>query len=311
MAAIRRVLVIGHGVMGRAVAQTFADAGFETMVKARTPPAAADRLAGVAYLDTLPAEAPELIIEMVAETLEAKREVYADVERRYAGSDYWLATGTSGLDLVVLAGLLERPDRFLAIHYYMPAAVVATVEVAAGPSTPAHAVDEVAEALRRTGKDPLVMYKPVVGFIVNRLQHAILNEAYHLIESGITTAADIDRAARAMLGPRMCINGLIQQKDISGLRIHADAQRSIVPTLNHEAVACALLQDMVARGETGLDAGKGFYDWTGQSPKAVRQATAERVGALLRFIAADAPKAGDAAEAADAARPTSASGATA
>ena len=91
-----------------------------------------------------------------------------------------------------------------------------------------------------------------------------------------------------MLGPRMCINGLIQQKDISGLRIHADAQRSIVPTLNHDAVACALLQDMVARGETGLDAGKGFYDWSGQSPKAVRQATADRVGALLRFIAADA-----------------------
>ena len=288
MTAIRRVLVIGHGVMGRAVAKTFADAGFETIVRTREPPAADDRLAGVEYVDTLPTVAPQLIIEMVAETLEAKREVYGDVERHYEGSDYWLATGTSGLDMVVLSALLQRPDRFLAIHYYMPAAVVATVEVAAGPLTPAHAVDAVAEALRRTGKDPLVMYKPVVGFIVNRLQHAILNEAYHLIEQGITTAADIDRAARAMLGPRMCINGLIQQKDISGLRIHADAQRSIVPTLNHEAVACALLQDMVARGETGLDAGKGFYDWSGQSPKAVRQATADRVGALLRFIAADA-----------------------
>lgn len=289
--SIRSVLVIGHGVMGKAVAKTFVDAGFETMVLTRNPTGFPDRLVGARYLDALPRATPQLIIEMVAETLDAKRAVYADVEQHYAGSDYWLATGTSGLDLNVLSALLKRPERFVAIHYYMPAAVVATVEVAAGPETPPHAVDEVAAALRRTGKDPLVMYKPVVGFIVNRLQHAILNEAYRLIESGISTAADIDRAARAMLGPRMCINGLIQQKDISGLRIHADAQRSIVPTLNREATACALLQDMVARGETGLDAGRGFYDWTGQSPKAVRQATSDRVGALLTYLADDAARA--------------------
>ncbi|MDQ6627327.1 MAG: 3-hydroxyacyl-CoA dehydrogenase NAD-binding domain-containing protein, partial [Pseudomonadota bacterium] len=259
----------------------------------------------VDYVSALPDLAPHFIIEMVAETIEAKREVYAEVERCYPTGHYWLATGTSGLDLIVLAALLQRPERFLAIHYYMPAAVVATVEVAAGPQTPAHAVDAVAAALRRTGKDPLLLYRPVVGFIINRLQHAILNEAYRLIESGITTAADIDRAARAMLGPRMCINGLIEQKDISGLRIHADAQRSIVPSLNHEATACALLQEMVARGETGLDAGRGFYDWTGQSPKRVRQATADRLAALLRFLAEDRAKAAAAlpSERDDAARP--------
>src|SRR5262249_58668832 len=101
----------------------------------------------------------------------------------------------------------------------------------AGLATPREEVDGVAGALRRTGKEPVVLYKPIVGFLVNRLQHAILHEAYYLIEAGVATVEDIDHAARRMLAPRMCLNGLIQQKDISGARIHADAPESIVPHL--------------------------------------------------------------------------------
>jgi len=105
----------------------------------------------------------------------------------------------------------------------------------AGLATSRAEVDRVADALRRTGKEPVVLYKPIVGFLVNRLQHAILHEAYYLIEAGVASAEDIDHAARRMLAPRMCLNGLIQQKDISGLKIHADAQESIVPKLFHNA----------------------------------------------------------------------------
>ena len=87
-----------------------------------------------------------------------------------------------------------------------------------------------------------------------------------------------------MLAPRMCLNGLIQQKDISGLRIHADAQSSIVPQLFHNRVPNPMLQDMVSRGETGLAAGSGFYDWAGCDVEAVRRQASEQLGSLLQFL---------------------------
>lgn len=282
--AIQTVLIYGYGVMGRGVAKTFADAGFTTLVKSRTAAKLDGLPANVAAAERLPQEPPDLVIEFVPEELRLKQAVYAEVEAAYPDGAPLIATGTSGLDLVELARRMKRRERFLGIHYFMPADVAPIVEVMAGLSTPREEVDRVAEALRRTGKEPVVLYKPIVGFLINRLQHAILHEAYYLIEAGVATAEDIDHAARRMLAPRMCLNGLIQQKDISGLRIHADAQESIVPKLFHNAVPNPMLQTMVALGRTGLSAGKGFYDWTGCDVETVRRQASGQLAKLLEFL---------------------------
>jgi 3-hydroxybutyryl-CoA dehydrogenase len=179
---------------------------------------------------------------------------------------------------------MKRPERFLGVHYFMPADTAPVVEVMAGLETSRADVDRVADALRRTGKEPVVLYKPIVGFLVNRLQHAILHEAYYLIEAGVASVEDIDHAARRMLAPRMCLNGLIQQKDISGLKIHADAQESIVPKLFHNATPNPMLQTMVALGRTGLAAGKGFYDWSGCDVEGVRRQASIQLAKLLEFL---------------------------
>src|SRR5260370_36318520 len=121
---------------------------------------------------------------------------------------------------------MKRPERFLGIHYVMPADTAPVVEVMAGLATSRAEVDRVADALRRTGKEPVVLYKPIVGFLVNRLQHAILHEAYYLIEAGGATLEGIGHPARRMLAPRMWPEGLIQQKEISRLQIPAHRQRS-------------------------------------------------------------------------------------
>jgi 3-hydroxybutyryl-CoA dehydrogenase len=282
--AIQTVLIYGYGVMGRGVAKTFADAGFETIVKSSR----AGQLAGlpdkVSAAERLPEKAPDLVIEFVPEDPRVKQAVYAEVEAAYPDGAPLIATGTSGLDLVELSRRMNRRDRFLGIHYFMPADVAPVVEVMAGLATPREEVDRVAEALRRTGKEPVVLYKPIVGFLINRLQHAILHEAYYLIEAGVATVEDIDHAARRMLAPRMCLNGLIQQKDISGLKIHADAQESIIPKLFHNAVPNPMLQTMVALGRTGLSAGKGFYDWTGCDAEAVRKQASGQLAKLLDFL---------------------------
>ncbi len=281
---IRTILIYGYGVMGRGVARTFAESGFETVVRSSRAGQLGDLPQGATAVPELPRTAPDLVIELVPEEVAAKRAVYAEIEAAYPDADILIASGTSGLDLVELAAGLKRPERFLGLHYFMPADKALVVEVMAGPATPAATVDRVAAALRRCGKEPVVLYKPIVGFLVNRLQHAILHEAYYLIETGVASAADIDHAARRMLAPRMCLNGLIQQKDVSGLRIHADAQASIVPQLFHNAVPNPMLQAMARSGETGLAEGKGFYDWTGCDVEAVRRQASEQLGKLQEFL---------------------------
>lgn len=285
---IQTVLIYGYGVMGRGVARTFADAGFTTIVKSSRAAKLEDLPARTSAVERLPERAPDLVIEFVPEDVRAKRAVYAEIEAAYAKSAPddapLIATGTSGLDLVELGRGLKRPERFLGVHYFMPADTAPVVEVMAGLTTSREDVDRVADALRRTKKDPVVLYKPIVGFLINRLQHAILHEAYYLIEAGVASAEDIDHAARRMLAPRMCINGLIQQKDVSGLKIHADAQRSIVPKLFHNATPNPMLQAMVRRGHTGLSAGRGFYDWNGCDVEAVRRQASAQLAKLLEFL---------------------------
>jgi len=270
--------------MGRGVAKTFADAGFATFVKSRRAGKLPDLPAKVTAAERLPEKAPDLVIEFVPEDPKVKQAVYAELEAAYAGNMPLVASGTSGLDLVELSRKMKRRERFLGVHYFMPADVAPVVEVMAGLATPREDVDRVADALRRTGKEPVVLYKPIVGFLINRLQHAILHEAYYLIEAGVATAEDIDHAVRRMLAPRMCLNGLIQQKDISGLKIHADAQESIVPKLFHNAIPNPMLQTMVALGRTGLSAGKGFYDWSGCDAEAVRRQASSQLARLLEFL---------------------------
>lgn len=280
---IRSILIYGYGVMGQDVARTFADAGFVTTVKSGRA-AQLTLPANIRALGTLPAEAPDLAIEFVAEDVATKQKVIAELEAAWPGADTLIATGSSGLDLIELAHGMKHPQRFIGLHYFMPADTTPVVEVMAGPDAPPEAVERAAEAVRRSGKEPVLLYKPIVGFLINRLQHAILHEAYYLIEAGVASAADIDHAARRLLAPRMCLSGLIRQKDISGLKIHADAQRSIVPRLFHNNEANPMLQNMVKNGETGLGAGRGFYDWTGCDAAAIKQQSSTQLARLLGFL---------------------------
>jgi 3-hydroxybutyryl-CoA dehydrogenase len=120
--------------------------------------------------------------------------------------------------------------------------------------------------------------------LINRLQHAILHEAYYLIDEGVATAAEIDRCAREMLAPRMCITGLIEQKDISGLDTHALAQQALVPALHHGDQPRRVLQDLYAAGHLGIKSGKGFYDWSGKDPSEVKAEAARKLAELLAYL---------------------------
>ncbi|MBI3048086.1 MAG: hypothetical protein HYY76_07210 [Acidobacteria bacterium] len=285
MAVCDTLVIMGGGVMGRGMARLFAKAGMRvTLVDVRDIDF---EHPGVGVAHGPPAEVPDLVIEAVFEDRDVKQSVYAQIEACYGGRPV-LATNTSGLPLDELGAPLKYPQRFLAMHFYQPADVFPMVEVVRAEHTEEAAMAVAVAAVRRAGREPIVLQRAVNGYLINRLQHSILHEAYHLLESGIATAETIDKVAKLLLGPRMCITGLLEQKDLAGLEMHAQAQRSIVPTLSHTGVPCALVQQMVARGDVGVRSGRGFYDWRGRDGAAAQRRAAERLERLLAYLQKDA-----------------------
>jgi len=279
------VLVVGSGVMGRGIAKSFAAAGISTAILSRNPAKVSGIDERIDLVDRLPRDAPALIIESLPEKMDLKLACYAAIEAAYAGKPV-LASNTSALDLEELARPLGHPERFLAIHYFMPADVNEIVEVAPIRATLPAATETAVRMIEATGKSVLHLKRAVPGLLISRLQHAILHEAYYLIDEGVATVEDIDRCAREILAPRICITGLIEQKDISGLDTHALAQQALVPVLHHGGKPGRMLQDLYKAGRLGIKSGRGFYDWSGKDPAKVKADAARKLAELLAYLKA-------------------------
>lgn len=283
MTAPASVLVAGSGVMGAGIAAAFLRSGAKVRILSRTPERVQDKVPGATGVAQLPDDAPDLIVESVPEKPDLKKRLYAEIEARYSGRPI-VATNTSGLSLDDLASGLAHKGRFLGLHYFMPADIMPLVEVIRIAATTDETAEAVIAGVRACGQNPLVLNRPIEGFLINRLQHAILHEAYYLIEQGICGPEEIDQAAREMFGPRMCITGLIEQKDLSGLDTHALVQRAIVPYLNHSAEPSRLVQGMYARGDIGVKSGKGFYDWSKRDPKKRQTEARTKLAEILALL---------------------------
>lgn len=280
---INSVLIVGYGIMGRGIALTFARGGHRTAVLSRNPSKAADVPAGVSVVGALPAEAPDLILESIPEDLPLKIELFENLERKY-GDRPIIATNTSSLPIERMAEALKAPGRFIGMHYFQPPEALPMVEVIRCAGTEDGVVEACRDALTRNGQRAIVLNRPIQGFLANRLQHAMMHEALCMIEDGYCTAADVDDFCRSMFGPRMSVTGLILQKDISGLQTTAKTHRELVPTFYHTRKPCALLQEMVARGELGVSTGKGFYDWAGRDVPALKAGWAEKVKRIFAAL---------------------------
>src|SRR5262245_15346175 len=277
----RSLLIVGAGVMGQGIARLFAAARIDvTLMDCRDVKVS---YPGVKFVRETPAAAPDLVIEAVFEDAVVKKSVYADMERAYGGRPV-VATNTSGLPLNDLAGGLKYPERFLAMHFFMPAEVFPMIEVVRAHRTEDSAIALAISAVKQAGREPHVLGRDINGHLINRLHHSILHGAYHPREDGIATTEMIDKVAKRVLGTRMCVTGLLEQKDMAGLEIHAKAQRSIVPSLSHTGVPSPYLQNMVARGDLGVRSGKGFYDWRGRDATEVRRQANERLQRLIAFL---------------------------
>ncbi len=297
------VVVVGAGVMGHGIAQLFAQAG--ARVKLQDPDQA--RLAaGLAAIETSlallveeevlsPAEAAAarsrvrpttrlepalagvgLVVEAIPEFLEAKLELFDRIER-VAGGDTLIASNTSTLPISLLAQRALRPERMVITHFFNPAQLVPLVEVLPHPAMPPETVERVLETMRRIGKHPVLLRKEVPGFVANRLQAAVLREAFHLVELGVVSAEEIDAVVTEGPGFRWPFIGPVETADLGGLDTWQRVLDNLAPGLSRADRAPAALRDCVARGELGAKTGRGLVNWSGRP-------VAERVAARDRFL---------------------------
>jgi len=280
---ISHVLIVGYGIMGQGIALSFVSGGHRVTVLSRNPKRIEEIPRGINLVAELPDDPPDLIIEAVPEQIELKNSLFARLEQAYLGKPI-LATNTSGLSMESMARQLRYPDRFIGIHYFQPAEMFPSVEVILVEQTDHQVFEDVAAALKSNGQDAVLIKRPIEGFLVNRLQHAVLHEAFSMIEEGVVTAEDVDRVCKTMFGPRMCVTGLIEQKDISGLANTAVTQRNLVPHLNHSGIPTRQIQDMVSRGDVGVKSGKGFYEWSNRDIGAHISSAEEKTIRILEII---------------------------
>ena len=198
-----------------------------------------------------------LVVEAVPEVLDLKVEALADVERRLA-PDAVLASNTSSMSIGLIAEALQRPERFVGMHFFNPVPASKLVEIVIGPKTAPELRARVSGWVRTLGKTAVVV-NDAPGFASSRLGLALGLEAIRMLEEGVAGAADIDAAMSLGYGHPM---GPLRLTDLVGLDVRLDIARYLQDKLGERFAPPQLLIDKVARGEIGRKSGRGFYDWT-------------------------------------------------
>jgi len=283
-----RAVVIGTGLMGPGIAYTLAMAGCRVKIFGRTRESADRGMRSVTAAVNLLVEGDcitdeegasvlkqvsqttnlegavadaDLVTESIVEDLEIKQDLFARVERMCPGHTL-LTSNTSGLPCIQLASVLDRPQRFAVTHYWNPPHLMPLVEVVKGEKTSQETMNALLALLRKAGKKPVAILRDTPGQLGNRLFHALIREAFYIVQEGIASAKDVDTAISTGLGRRLPVYGVLQHMDLVGLDMVLAIQSYMCRALCNDTEPAQLLRDKVADGELGVKSGRGIYDWS-------------------------------------------------
>jgi 3-hydroxybutyryl-CoA dehydrogenase len=274
--------VLGAGRMGAGIAHAFALAGARVIVVEADEPAAERAAARIAEslnrsvelgttahsledLVPLVSTATDaaafadcgLVVEAVPEDAALKRAALVSVQHSVA-ADAVIASNTSSLSIDGLAAVLERPDRFLGLHFFNPVPASQLVEIVTGAATSPAVVERARGWVQALGKTPIVV-RDAPGFASSRLGVALALEAIRMLEDGVASAADIDTAMQ--LGYRHPV-GPLRTTDLVGLDVRLAIAEGLHERLGERFAPPELLRRMVAEGRLGRKTGEGFYLWS-------------------------------------------------
>ena len=302
---LKTVAVIGNGIIGHGLAQVFATAKYSVrmigrnskslsaarekikeslkrfeahgMITAQEAEAATSRIVTTTSLeDAAPAE---LVVEAVTEDISLKHQIFGQLDQICPPPA--VLASSSGQPASNLIAKVNHRERVVAAHFWYPPQLISLVEVCAGPETASEVVPWICNVLRTAGKVPVVMNREIPGFIGNRLQFALLREAWALLAAGVASAEAIDAVVRNSFGQRLAITGPIESADVGGLDTMAAFASFLFPTLDTSSEPPTMIQELVQKGDRGLVSGRGIYDWSRRDGSAL---VAERMEELFRHL---------------------------
>ena len=285
---IKRIGVIGTGMIGPDISLACAMAGYAVTIAGRTQSSVErgrarfrknleslvranvygdqeakevdSRLSASTDLETA-LEKVDFVFEAVLENLEIKQRLFGEIES-FCSEHTLMASSTSGLSPSDISSLMKAPERMLVMHFWNPPYLVPLVEVVAGSRTGPGTVETALDFLRSLGKEPVLLKKDILGHIGNRIQHAMFREAIHLVQEGVAAPEDIDRVIMSSLGPRYSMIGPMEYLDSVGLDLNVAIHSYLLKELADDKEPQALLREKYDRGEYGAKTGRGFYDWS-------------------------------------------------
>jgi len=203
----------------------------------------------------------DLVIEAVTENPPLKKSVLAEADK-YAPPHAIIASNTSSISITEIGAATKRPEKVCGMHFFNPPQLMRLVEIVRGLKTSAETVEVIREVAAKLGKEPVVVKKDTPGFIVNRILIPALNEAVFLVEEGVADPEDIDKAVTLGLNWPM---GPLKLVDYVGADTHLFITEVMVnETGDQKFRPSTLLKQMVRANLLGRKTGKGFYDWTQQ-----------------------------------------------
>jgi 3-hydroxybutyryl-CoA dehydrogenase len=282
-ATIKKVFIVGAGLMGGGIAQVCAQSGFEVTLTDVDPAIVEKTLKTIAWSvgklvekgsvkdsvevvmgriktshDYKPAGEADLVLEAVFESLDVKRDVFQKLDD-VARPESVMASNTSAISISDLASFTKRPAKFVGIHFFSPVPMMPAAEVIRGHATSDETFAAGVTFVRQLGKEPILVQKDVPGFVINRINFRANLEAMRLVEEGVATVEDIDKGLRLASGRRM---GIFETGDMVGLDVTHGALMFIYETTKDPYwYPPAILRRKVRAGHLGRKTGKGWYEY--------------------------------------------------
>lgn len=213
-------------------------------------------------------EGADFVLESIPEVLENKLNTYEIIENAVSDKTI-ISSNTSTFPLKELTQNAKHPERFIITHFFNPPQLVPIVEIVQFEKTHENTVNTTYDLMKEIGKTPVVLKKETTGFIVNRVQVAMLREAFHLMETGVATAEDIDIAMKGSMGFKWAFCGPMESQDLAGLQTTKAMVGNIMEDLSNTREVPSFLTEMVENEQLGIRTNQGFYKYDDHGEKAI------------------------------------------
>lgn len=284
--SIRTIAIAGAGTMGSSMAETFAKHGYEVILYDVSSEAIRKAI-NIIRLNQLTEVGEKIISQEESEGLQKRIQYTTDleaiknvdflieaiVEKIDAKLIFWreasqivngtaiLASNTSGLSITEIAEAVNNPGRFAGMHWINPPHIIPLIEVIKGEETDEETVKKIYEMCELVGKKP-VMVKDAPGFVLNRIQLAVLRECLNIVERGIASPEDVDKVMKYALGIRYACLGPFEVVDHGGIDIFHHIANYLFEDLSSEKESFYLLKEYFEKGRLGVKTQNGFYDYS-------------------------------------------------